>query len=99
MAPLKGRAANAVQTFANLIEQLDNDASGMALHEIIDHVTVHTGLIEHHKSERGEKGQARVENLEELVTAARALHKAMFSKRPKRGRHGGVGSIPLGSGA
>ncbi|BBI65262.1 hypothetical protein HSBAA_65680 [Vreelandella sulfidaeris] len=83
---LKGRAANAVQTFANLIEQLDNDASGMALHEIIDHVTVHTGLIEHHKSERGEKGQARVENLEELVTAARAFTQGDVFEAPEAGK-------------
>ncbi|MBZ5487522.1 DNA helicase II [Halomonas aquamarina] len=82
---LKGRAANAVQTFANLIEQLDNDAAGLTLHEIIDHVTEHTGLIEHHKSERGEKGQARVENLEELVTAARAFTQGDAFETPEAG--------------
>ncbi|SJN14320.1 ATP-dependent DNA helicase UvrD/PcrA [Halomonas citrativorans] len=82
---LKGRAANAVQTFANLIEQLDNDASGLTLYEIIDHVTEHTGLIEHHKSERGEKGQARVENLEELVTAARAFTQSDAFEAPEAG--------------
>ncbi|MGO2146438.1 DNA helicase II [Halomonas sp.] len=82
---LKGRAANAVQTFANLIEQLDNDAAGLTLYEIIDHVTEHTGLIEHHKSERGEKGQARVENLEELVTAARAFTQGDAFETPEAG--------------
>ncbi|HET8791384.1 MAG TPA: DNA helicase II, partial [Modicisalibacter sp.] len=70
---LKGRAANAVQVFANLIERLDNDTAGMALHEIIAHVNEASGLIEHHRSEKGEKGQARVENLEELINAARAF--------------------------
>lgn len=82
---LKGRAANAVQAFANLIEQLDNDAAGLTLYEIIDHVTEHTGLIEHHKSERGEKGQARVENLEELVTAARAFTQGDAFETPEAG--------------
>ncbi|MBZ9566927.1 DNA helicase II [Modicisalibacter tunisiensis] len=72
-ATLKGRAANAVTAFANLIERLDNDTAGMALHEIIEHVNTVTGLVEHHRNEKGEKGQARVENLEELVTAARAF--------------------------
>ncbi len=72
-ATLKGRAANAVQAFANLIERLDNDTAGMALHEIISHVNEGSGLIEHHRSEKGEKGQARVENLEELINAARAF--------------------------
>ncbi|PRY64841.1 DNA helicase-2/ATP-dependent DNA helicase PcrA [Vreelandella songnenensis] len=82
---LKGRAGNAVQNFANLIEQLDNDAAGLTLYEIIDHVTEHTGLIEHHKSERGEKGQARVENLEELVTAARAFTQGDAFETPEAG--------------
>ena len=82
---LKGRAGNAVQAFANLIEQLDNDAAGLTLYEIIDHVTEHTGLIEHHKSERGEKGQARVENLEELVTAARAFTQGDAFETPEAG--------------
>ncbi|WP_043531204.1 DNA helicase II [Litchfieldella xinjiangensis] len=72
-ATLKGRACSAVRAFADLIEQLDNDTAGMALHEIIVHVNETTGLIEHHRSEKGEKGQARVENLEELVNAARAF--------------------------
>ncbi|MGQ4877877.1 DNA helicase II [Billgrantia sp. LNSP4103-1] len=70
---LKGRAGSAVQGFADLVERLDNDTSGMSLHEIIAHVNEVSGLIEHHRSEKGEKGQARVENLEELINAARAF--------------------------
>jgi len=70
---LKGRAGNAVTAFADLIEGLDNDTAGMELHEIIAHVNQRTGLIDHHLSEKGEKGQARVENLEELINAARAF--------------------------
>ncbi|WP_110673999.1 MULTISPECIES: DNA helicase II [Salinicola] len=75
-ATLKGRAGNAVNAFAELIERLDNDTAGMALHEIIDHVITLTGLVEHHRNEKGEKGQARVENLEELVNAARAFQQS-----------------------
>ncbi|NYS61115.1 DNA helicase II [Vreelandella salicampi] len=82
---LKGRAANAVQAFANLIEQLDNDAAGLSLHEIIDHVIARTGLIEHHQSEKGEKGQARVENLEELINAARAFTQGDVFDAPEAG--------------
>ncbi|MCK0744738.1 DNA helicase II [Chromohalobacter nigrandesensis] len=68
---LKGRAASALSAFAELIERLDNDTAGMALHELIEHVLHTTGLLEHHRNEKGEKGQARVENLEELINAAR----------------------------
>ncbi|MCX2525451.1 DNA helicase II [Larsenimonas rhizosphaerae] len=70
---LRGRAANAVSQFADLIDTLDNDTAGMALHEQIDHVITLSGLIEHHQAEKGEKGQARVENLQELVSAARSV--------------------------
>ncbi|NWO10350.1 DNA helicase II [Chromohalobacter salexigens] len=68
---LKGRAASALSAFSELIERLDNDTAGMALHELIEHVLHTTGLLEHHRNEKGEKGQARVENLEELINAAR----------------------------
>ncbi|ATJ84745.1 DNA helicase II [Halomonas beimenensis] len=70
---LKGRAVGSVKAFADLIERLDDETSGLALHEIIDHVIERSGLVEHHRNEKGEKGQARVENLEELVTAAKAF--------------------------
>jgi DNA helicase-2/ATP-dependent DNA helicase PcrA len=37
----------------------------------VEHVLRGSGLVEHYKKEKGEKAEARVENLEELVTAAR----------------------------
>ena len=36
-----------------------------------EHVIEVTGLLDYHRSEKGERGQARVENLQELVTATR----------------------------
>ena len=87
-ASLKGRAASAVRAFADLIERLDNDTAGLALHEIIDHVITTSGLIEHHRSEKGEKGQARVENLEELVTAAKAFTQGESFEPPEAGEGG-----------
>ena len=44
------------------------------LHEQTEHVIQHSGLIEHHKKEKGEKAQSRIENLEELVTAAKQFN-------------------------
>lgn len=81
----KGRAGNALNAFANLIEQLDNDTAGMSLYEIIAHVNDTSGLIEHHGNEKGEKGQARVENLEELVNAARAFTQGDAFEPPEAG--------------
>jgi DNA helicase-2/ATP-dependent DNA helicase PcrA len=42
----------------------------LPLDEHLDNVIKHSGLIEHFKKEKGERGLARIENLEELVTAA-----------------------------
>ncbi|MCE9662099.1 DNA helicase II [Halomonas sp. M5N1S17] len=87
-ASLKGRAGNAIQAFADLIERLDNETAGMSLHEIIAHVIEHSGLVEHHRSEKGEKGQARVENLEELINAARAFTQGEALEPPETGEGG-----------
>ena len=68
---LSGRALNALTGFLALIRQIKSDLSSMALFEQVEQVISRSGLIEHHKKEKGEKGEARVENLEELVNAAR----------------------------
>ncbi|MBA2777819.1 DNA helicase II [Billgrantia kenyensis] len=82
---LKGRAGTALQAFADLVEGLDNDTAGLSLHEIIDHVNERSGLVEHHRNEKGEKGQARVENLEELINAARAFTQGESFDPPEAG--------------
>lgn len=82
---LKGRSGASLQLFADLIEGLDNDTAGLRLHEIIDHVNERSGLVEHHRNEKGEKGQARVENLEELINAARAFTQGESFDPPEAG--------------
>ncbi|MBI3899447.1 MAG: DNA helicase II [Gammaproteobacteria bacterium] len=66
---LPTRAALALKAFLDLIERLAQDTAGLPLSEQVDHVLAQSGLLEHYKKEKGEKGEARVENLEELVTA------------------------------
>ena len=70
---LPTRASNALLGFIELIENLQADTSEMSLHEQVDHVVHNVGLIEHYEKEKGEKAQARVENIEELITAARGF--------------------------
>jgi DNA helicase-2/ATP-dependent DNA helicase PcrA len=65
--------ANALLGFLKLIDQLDADTRELPLHEQIDHVIQNTGLIEHYRKDRQDKGEARIENLEELVSAARGF--------------------------
>ena len=70
---ISARGASALQGFVDLINQLDEHTKTLPLHEQTDHVIQASGLLQYHKEEKGEKGQTRVENLEELVSAARAF--------------------------
>ena len=70
---LHGRAANAVAAFMSLIERLDRETKGLALHDRVDHVIYQSGLVEFFKKDKGEKGETRVENLMELVSAAKSF--------------------------
>ncbi|WP_417788567.1 3'-5' exonuclease, partial [Stutzerimonas xanthomarina] len=70
---LAGRAANAVRSFMDLIVQLRSDTEELPLYRQADRVIQDSGLKAMYEQEKGEKAQARVENLEELVTAARTF--------------------------
>ena len=67
------KAEAAVNGFLKLVEQLGRDIAGLELHEQVDHVINNSGLVEHHKKEKADRGEARVENLNELVSAARGF--------------------------
>ncbi len=68
---LTSRAINSLATFTDLIADLSRDCELLALGEITVKVLYGSGLFEHYQKEKGEKGQARVENLEELINAAK----------------------------
>ena len=70
---LPGRASSALAGFIELIEGLAEKVLAMPLHQMTQVVIEQSGLLAYHEAEKGEKGQARVENLEELVSAARAF--------------------------
>jgi DNA helicase-2/ATP-dependent DNA helicase PcrA len=70
---MSGRAATAIKVFLNLIERLAKDTDGLDLHEQTDHVIRASGLIEFFRKEKGERGETRIENLEELVSAAKGF--------------------------
>ncbi len=67
------RALSALSGFQALINELDSVTLDLPLFELTEHVVSQSGLIAYHRAEKGERGQARVENLEELVTAARGF--------------------------
>jgi len=70
---LAARASTALGGFLQLIERLAAEAANLPLHEQVDAVLAASGLIEHHRKEKADRGEARVENLEELVSAARGF--------------------------
>ena len=70
---LSARASKAVSGFVNLIESLDRDTHSLPIQEQVDHVIQASGLLAHYKKERGEVAEARIENLQEFVSAAAAF--------------------------
>ncbi len=68
---LAGRAAGALSRFIELINALEDDTAELSLHQLTDHVIKASGLFAMYEQEKGEKSKARIENLEELVTATR----------------------------
>ncbi len=70
---LNTRTANAVRAFLKLIERMASDTAKLELAETIDHVIYASGLVDFFKKDKGEKGETRVENLLELVSAARSF--------------------------
>jgi len=68
---MTARATNALIGFLELIKQLDKQAEGLALYEKVKLVVEKCGLVELYQKEKMDKGEEKVENLEELVNAAR----------------------------
>jgi DNA helicase-2/ATP-dependent DNA helicase PcrA len=73
---LSGRAAKAVYEFLALVDAMDRDTRNLPLHEQVDHVIQRSGLIDHFRKDPQDRAEARIENLEELVSAARSYDAA-----------------------
>ncbi len=69
--PLTPRAKNALIGFLELIDRLSIQAEGLELYEKVQMVNEHSGLIELYKNEKGDRGEEKLENLDELINAAR----------------------------
>ncbi|MBB2916216.1 UvrD-helicase domain-containing protein [Cupriavidus alkaliphilus] len=71
VAYVPGAAGSKLATFARLIDKMREDTRRMTLAETVEYVINHSGLITHYQGEK--EGQDRIENLQELVTAAQAF--------------------------
>lgn len=79
---LTPRASSSLSGFLSDLENLKNEVDSLELKETVDHIIQRSGLIDHHKKEKGEKGRTRVENLEELVSAAGDFEPSLEEEDP-----------------
>ncbi|SPR97792.1 UvrD-helicase domain-containing protein [Cupriavidus taiwanensis] len=71
VAYVPGAAGSKLAAFARLIDKMREDTRRLTLAETVEYVINHSGLITHYQGEK--EGQDRIENLQELVTAAQAF--------------------------
>ena len=67
-----GTKYNKINYFISLINKMNRETENLEIHHKIDHLINLSGLIELYQKEKGERGLTRIENLEELVTAAKS---------------------------
>ncbi len=67
------RAGNALTTFLTLIDSLTPEQE-LSLHELTSLVIDESGLRAHHGKDKTEKGQGRIENLDELISATKQFN-------------------------
>lgn len=68
-----GRGSKAVGHFITLIDQLEDDSHHLDLDQQVNFVIQHSGLKAMYEAEKGEKSVARIENLNELVSACQTF--------------------------
>jgi DNA helicase-2/ATP-dependent DNA helicase PcrA len=68
---LSPRAAHALNGFMQLIQSLTQEVNEKELYQKVNEVIERSGLVDLYKNEKGDKGEVRLENLQELVNAAR----------------------------
>jgi DNA helicase-2/ATP-dependent DNA helicase PcrA len=92
---LAARASNAVRSFLGLINRLDVETREEPLHKLAEYTMTHSGLLDFHRNEKGEKGLSRVENMQELIGACRA-YEAEDADAPPLGQFLGTTALDAG---
>jgi len=76
------RAAAALSAFIKLLDSLEEKNLNASLAKMAQNAIEGSGLLNYHREEKGSKAQARVENLGELVGAARAFQEQFERDEP-----------------
>jgi DNA helicase-2/ATP-dependent DNA helicase PcrA len=71
VARVAGKGGSNLAQFALMIQRLAQETRDLPLPEMVEHVIAQSGLIEHYQQDR--EGADRIENLNELVSAAAAF--------------------------
>ncbi len=72
-----GRSAGNLKQFLDLIDALAAETAGQPLARVMEQVITRSGLRDHYRKEKGEQAEARLENLDELINAARGFERPM----------------------
>ena len=68
-----GKKFSKLNFFVSLINKMRRETDELDLHNKIDHIINLSGLIELYEKEKGERGLTRIENLSELISAAKSF--------------------------
>ena len=69
---LSARASGSLKQFMEMIEEFSSLSNDLNLDDQVDHVIKKSGLLAYHQNERGEAALSRIQNLKELITAAKS---------------------------
>jgi DNA helicase-2/ATP-dependent DNA helicase PcrA len=68
---IKGKAGGSLTAFVAMIDDISAEQDDLNLYQLTERVIERSMLKDFHAKEKGEKGQARVENLNELLSATK----------------------------
>ncbi len=72
---LLGRSAGNLKAFLDLIDTLARDIEIHPLSKMMEMTIERSGLRDHYRKEKGEQAESRLENLDELINAARGFER------------------------
>ena len=70
-----GRTSGALTAFLDAVDLLDGQTNTLPLAQKMEKVIAASGLKEHYQKEKGEQAEARLENLDEIINAAKSFER------------------------
>ena len=82
MIPGVGRAATKLESFVALIEHFKDSAKRMLVSELVQEILDYTGYVEDLKEEGDEEAEARIENVDELLSKIASYEESCEDEMP-----------------